>query len=151
MTRPFRLQTTGAVLTVLVLGTACASTTNDRTGSEDRSSSRTGASSQVITGDEILASNASNAWEAIRDKVKFVFFREDAQGNPQMATRRGNTSIMGPEDVRILLDGSKIFDLRDLLYVPAQNIREIRVLSAVDATTYFGTGSGAGAVLIVTR
>ena len=59
--------------------------------------------------------------------------------------------MMGPQDVRILVDGSTVHDLRDLLLVPAQNIREIRVLSAVDATTSFGTNSGSGAVLIVTR
>ncbi|HZD06041.1 MAG TPA: Plug domain-containing protein [Longimicrobiales bacterium] len=152
MTRPPPGLTRSAPLTMLLLGAACASGAPERPPSTaEDGSRRSGAVSQVISGEELMASSARNAWEAIRDRVKFVYFREDARGNPQMATRRGNTSLLGPQDVRIILDGATVVDLKDLLMIPVQNIREIRVLSAVDATTYFGTNSGSGAVLIVTR
>lgn len=151
MTRRSVLPASLAALTVALLGTSCASTRAAERDAGDRETRPSGAAGQVITSDELLATSASNAWEAIRDKVRFVFFREDARGNPQMATRRGNTSLMGPQDVRIMVDGSTINDLADLLHIPVQTIHEIRVLSAVDATTYFGTNSESGAVLIVTR
>lgn len=67
------------------------------------------------------------------------------------ATARGVTSGMGPERVRIVVDGTTLVNLSDLTLIPTRDLEEIRVLSGIDATTYFGTNSVAGAVLITTR
>lgn len=72
-------------------------------------------------------------------------------GVPQRGTRRGMASGLGAERVRILHDGAVVQTFEQLRLMPAQDLEKIRVLSAIDATTYFGTNSVAGAVLITTR
>ena len=61
------------------------------------------------------------------------------------------TSGLGPERVRILIDGTAVQTFEELRLMPAQDLEKIRVLSAIEATTDFGTNSVAGAVLITTR
>lgn len=126
--------------------TACGA----RAASDGDPGVRSGAHTQVLSREQILASSAGNTWELLRQKVRFVHWREGRDGTPQMATRRGNTSGMGPEDVRIMLDGSTVRDLDVLELIPIRDLQEIRVYSAVDASTYFGTNSGAGVISITT-
>lgn len=139
----------GALAAALVaVGTACASS-SDRLSIDDGPPREV--ASQIITRQEVDESSAGNAWELLRDEVRFILWREGPGGEPQLATRRGTTSMMGPAEVRVVLDGSLIGDLRDLQYIPTRTIEEVLVFSAAQATTYLGTGSGAGAVYIVTR
>jgi hypothetical protein len=133
-----------------LVGLLTISACGARAAADGDPGARSGGHTQLLTRDDILASSASNTWELLRQKVRFVHWRESRDGTPRMATRRGNTSGMGPEDVRIMLDGSTVRDLDVLELIPISDLQEIRVYSAVDASTYFGTNSGAGVITIKT-
>jgi len=135
--------TTGILLALAATGCASA-----RGGSEDPAG---GAASQIVTRAEIMESNGRNAWDVLRSTVRYIHWGVGSGGTPQRATRRGSTSGQGPDQVRVMVDGTTLVNLSDLTLIPTTDLEEIRVLNGVDATTYFGTNSVAGAVLITTR
>jgi len=106
--------------------------------------------SQIITREQIMESNGRNAWDVLRSTVRYIHWGVGSAGVPQRATRRGTTSGQGPDQVRVMLNGVTVVNLSDLTLVATRDLQEIRVLSGVEATTYFGTNSVAGAVLITT-
>ena len=55
------------------------------------------------------------------------------------------------DDVAVYVDGIRIGTVQALSGIPATNVREIRRLDTRDATTRFGTGHTAGAILIFTK
>lgn len=145
MTHRTRPRSTPTLLALLFV--ACAT----GRGADETLARSSGAATQVINKEDIAASNARTAWEALQSTVKYVHWGVGQAGAPQRGTRRGVTSGMGPERVRVLMDGSDVHDLAELRLIPATDLEEIVVLSGVDATTYFGTNTVAGAVLITTR
>ena len=134
----------GTLLALSLLPTGCATAS----GAQQATS---GGASQIITREQIVESNARNVWEALQRTVRYVHWGVGSGGVPQRGTRRGVTSGLGPERVRVVIDGTVVQDFEELTLMPARDVQEIRVLSAIDATTYFGTNSVAGAVLITTR
>ena len=143
-TVPLRAVTTFLFLTLAAAG--CAAT--GATGEAARAGGR---ASQVITREQILNTTARNAWEVLRTTVRYIHWGVGSAGVPQRATRRGTTSGQGPDQVRVVVDGTTLVNLSDLTLIPASDLQEIRVLNGLEATTYFGTNSVAGAVLITTR
>ena len=75
---------------------------------------------------------------------------------PTMLTSRGATG--GPRSrlpvwesnagIKVYLDGLRYGGVESLASIPASTVREIRWLSAMDATTRFGTGNAAGAIVV---
>ncbi|HLA14370.1 MAG TPA: hypothetical protein VJZ25_05040, partial [Gemmatimonadaceae bacterium] len=51
----------------------------------------------------------------------------------------------------VFLDGQRYGDIETLKTMPVQTIREIRYLSASDATTKYGTGYTNGVIEVYTR
>jgi hypothetical protein len=51
----------------------------------------------------------------------------------------------------LYLDDVKMMDLNGLSTVPSGRIKEIRYLSAQDATTRWGTGHASGVILVTTK
>jgi len=146
MKKPQRsVRSLSALLALTLLSTACATVRGAR------QESGSGGASQIITRQEIIDSNARNVWEALQRTVRYVHWGVGSGGVPQRGTRRGVTSGLGPERVRVIIDGTAVQSFQELTLMPARDLEEIRVLSAIDATTYFGTNSVAGAVLITTR
>lgn len=104
------------------------------------SSSRT-RNANVLTADEIAASQATTAYDAIRNL------------RPNYLRSRG-THTFEPGAVQaphVFLDGQKYGDLESLKTMSAQAIREIRFLNASDATTKYGTGYTHGIIEVSTR
>ncbi len=66
-------------------------------------------------------------------------------------TRRGRASIYLEDQVNVLIDGVRVYDLKMLQEMPASDILTIEVLTGLDATTYFGGGSTGGAIVIRTK
>jgi hypothetical protein len=56
-----------------------------------------------------------------------------------------------PEGVVLVLDGMRISDVRFLHGVRVTDVVEVRRLSGPEATVRYGTGHGAGAVIVRTR
>ena len=53
--------------------------------------------------------------------------------------------------IKVYLDGFRYGGVESLAAIPASNVVEVRWLSAMDATTRFGTGNTAGAIMVTSR
>jgi len=104
----------------------------------------------LITQEQIAASGARTAWDALRLTVKSIQLRE-TRGNASRIQRRGRSSIYLDDQVRVVLDNVRVSDLQMLQQIAASDIATIQVLNAMDATTYFGGTSASGVVIITTR
>ncbi len=95
----------------------------------------------VITAEEIMASLASDAYEAI---VKL-------RGN--FLESRGPTSLSGRDSPlpTIFVDGMEYGPVSSLRLIPASNVAEIRLLRSYEATTLYGTGYMSGVIEVTTR
>jgi outer membrane receptor protein involved in Fe transport len=105
---------------------------------------------QYITAEQIRATGASTAWEALKFTVRTHRF-SDYRGRPvRIYSDRGQGSLVLREDPFVLLDGTKLGDITVLRMIPADNLFSIQVLTGPDATTYYGTSAVAGVILIET-
>lgn len=103
----------------------------------------------MITREKIEESGARTMWDAITRLVRFAQFQESGLGSPQGVRRRGASSILLDEDMPIYIDRVRV-NIQVLSSLLARDMDRIQVLSGLDATTYFGTNSGDGVILIFT-
>jgi len=104
----------------------------------------------LITQDQIAASGARTAWDALQLTAPLIHLRE-ARGSAAKIQRRGRSSIYLDDQVRVIVDHVRIPDLQLLQQMAAADIFRIQVLNSLDAATYFGGTSASGVVLITTR
>jgi hypothetical protein len=105
----------------------------------------------LITAREIDRSGAKTAWEAIRLTVRHINLQQTTAGSARRIVRRGQSSIVLRDEIRVFVDELRIVDVGVLQQIAASDIATIRVLSGLDATTRYGTNSGDGVILISTR
>jgi hypothetical protein len=126
------LRTVLALSLALLLG-ACAS-------SGERSSA---GGSGAITLEMIqdLSSSVSDAHQVVN------------RLRPQWLRSRGATSIRNPQPQYpvVYLDGTRYGPIGILRQIDANSVNEIRFISSSAATTRFGTGHMAGAILVASR
>jgi hypothetical protein len=99
-------------------------------------------SANLITAEEIAASSARNALDAVQ------LLR------PNWLRMRGvSGSTLGGETIApvVYSDNIRLGDAENLLGLPASDIASIEYLNSRDATTRFGTGHTGGAILIKTK
>jgi outer membrane receptor protein involved in Fe transport len=107
-------------------------------------------SGQYVTAEDIRASGASSAWEALKYTVRTHRFT-DYHGVPtRIQSDRGQGSMVLREDPLVFLDGARLTDITILRMIPANNLHSIQVLTGPDATTYYGTSAVAGVILLET-
>ncbi|HEU4748217.1 MAG TPA: Plug domain-containing protein [Gemmatimonadaceae bacterium] len=98
--------------------------------------------SQVITEEEIDASNAANAFEVIRKlRANFLAYR-------------GETSVTAGRSTpypTVYVDGQQYGPIESLRTIPASQISLIRLYRSWEATTKYGTGNMGGVIAISTR
>ena len=133
------------LLFAVLLVDGCAGTVNSGTRDDSAPGHPT-----LITSERIAASGAKTAWDALRRFVPFVHFRE-SHGAPIQMTRRGTASIYLDDQVRVILDNVRVYDIRLLNQIPAADILTLQVLSGLEATTYYGATSTSGVVVIRTK
>jgi hypothetical protein len=98
--------------------------------------------SQVITEDEIVASRATNAYEAIH-KLRANFL-----------TNRGETSFNKSQSnpyPTIYLDGQEFGSIESLSSIPAEQIAMIRMYRVSEANAKYGSHNPSGVVGITTK
>lgn len=95
----------------------------------------------VILGEELAASSAENALQAIR------LLR------PSMLRARGGSSSdpTGAANIVVYQDGVKTGGTNSLESIPTISVREVRFMNAADATVRFGTGHPMGAILVTMK
>jgi TonB-dependent Receptor Plug Domain len=118
---------------IAVLALACSSAVRTPRGSVD---------SRVITEDEIDATRATNAYEAIQ-KLRANFL-----------TYRGETSLDKSKSrpyPTVYLDGQEYGPIETLRNIPVSHISEIRLYRASEANLKFGSSNMGGVISILTR
>jgi len=97
---------------------------------------------QTITEQEIVASNAINAYEAIQ-RLRSDFL-----------TYRGETSFYlnrSKSMPTVYVDEQRYGEITVLENIPAQEVASIHLYRAWEATTKYGTGNTAGVIAVTTR
>ncbi len=121
---------------------ACAHPQSGQQASAPESAS----TARFVSREQIQRSGATTAWQALQYTVPF--YRFEASGKVR---HRGVSSIVLHDQPKILLDGVTLTELTMLMTMPATDLQSIRVMNAPEATTYYGTNSSAGVILIQTR
>jgi hypothetical protein len=149
LARSFRSCATAALATLTLA--ACASTTPG-TSNEYAIVSRVAPltpTSRVLDADRIYRSGATTAWDAIRLLVPSYRVQSPRTTSLRMSGTPDADHFQGA--TRLVIDGHQIRDLEALQAIPVEEIIAIHLLSATEAGTYFGPGSGGGAIVVHTR
>lgn len=144
-TRSFASLATLAALLLPAAAAACGAA-RSQTSDEKRPQSST-----VITAEQIAASGATTAWEALRRTVTSYTFRQSGNGTPIRIDHRGRSSMNLSDRPMVMLDGVQLTDIRVLEQIPASDLSSIEVISGISATTYYGTNANNGVISIRTR
>ena len=105
--------------------------------------------SRVLDADRIHRSGATTAWDAIRLLVPSYRVQPSRVTSLRMFV--GPTEGVFDGTTRLMIDGHQIRDLEALQSIPAEEVIAIHILSATEAATYFGPGTGGGAIVVQTR
>jgi hypothetical protein len=103
------------------------------------STARTTRDPNVITRDEILASHATTAYDAVN------------RLRPSFLQYHGQTTITGsdPGYPRVYLDHMPFGDINSLKTLDTNGILEIRFYNGADASSRFGLGNVSGAIEVI--
>jgi len=103
------------------------------------STTRTARDPKIITKEEILASHATNAYDAV------------SMLRPNFLQFHGQTTITGPDTgyPRVYLDHILFGDLTSLRSLDAFGILEIHYYNGTEAQSRFGLGNVAGAIEVI--
>lgn len=125
-----------AVLAGSLLGAACASNQSRQSRPAGTQGSR-----DVITAEEVYKSSEPTALRAIQAlRPTWLLVRGGA--STQSATR---------EEVVVYVAGSRYGGVAALAQIASSAIQELRFLDGREATTRYGTGHGAGAIIVTLR
>lgn len=129
--RPKRVAMRAVAASLLLIVTACGSTTGER--------SPTPYDRNTLTQAEIQGASASNAYELVREL------------RPAWLRVRGSKSIAQVTEVSVFLDGMRLGGPDTLSGIRTSGIKEIRYLTAREAQTRYGMDNTGGAIIVRTR
>jgi len=110
--------------------------------SPPRSQAPGGVDTQLITEEEIDASRAATAYEAVQKlRANFLSYRGETSLNR-------NQSQPFPT---VYVDGMEFGQIASLRTIPASQVSTIRLYRSWEATTKFGTGKMGGVIAVTTR
>ena len=95
----------------------------------------------LITEGEIATSSQDNAFDVI----------ETIRPSMLMKSRGLSSDADAAVEIMVYLDEVRLGNPENLRNIPRTTVREIRFISASEATMKFGTGHGAGAILVSTK
>lgn len=106
------------------------------------STTRTRGSRDRITSDDLANLDVQNALQAVQ-RLRPNFLQ----------TRGGATSSLtqGAQDVVVYVDQTRMGGPSTLAQIPITDVKEIQYLSPTDATQRYGTGHGAGAIVVIRK
>src|SRR5439155_13777521 len=96
----------------------------------------------VISADEIASVHQGDLYGAIQ------------QLRPMFLQTRGSTSLgigTAPEVIQVYVDGIRMGDPNSLHQLQPSDVKEVRRLSASEATQKYGTGHSLGAILVTRK
>jgi hypothetical protein len=128
-----------ALVVLAVAPVGCASSSGS---SATQQSSRQRPSRDVITAEELATIDAQTALQAVQ------------RLRPNFLQTRGGSSMsitQGPVSIVVYVDQTRMGGPSTLSQIPVTEVKEIRYLNATDATQRYGTGHGAGAIVVTRR
>ena len=105
----------------------------------------------LITAEQIEKSGAHTAWQVLKQHAPMLLATDDSNGRPASLGRRGRASLSLDDSPAVLVDGVRIPDFRALEDIAAQSIFAIYIYDGIEGTTYYGTNSVSGVILIKTK
>ena len=118
------------LLTILVLGWACAHRVTDGTTSSDRS---------VLTRDELNRAHYTNLYDAVSGLRR------------NWLQTRGADSFNNPSQVRVYLDNVMLGGIESLRNIVPTSVGFLKYYDGLAATTRWGTDHGAGVIFVSSR
>ena len=125
----------------LVLG-GCASNAATTPASTPATTNGPRRVTDLITSDELATVAHDDLYAAI-SQLRPTYFVTRGVTSPGVGT--------APEVVQVYVDGAHRGDLQSLHQIQASDVKEVRHLSATEATQRYGTGHTMGAILVTTR
>ncbi len=108
-----------------------------------------GGDGMVITADRIRATQATNGLQALELAGTYLSIHDNGSG--VHIIMRGPSGILVSNDALLVVDATPVADAGYLASLPAQEISQIRILTAREATLHYGTSGGAGVIEVTTR
>jgi hypothetical protein len=140
----------GVVIAGLVSG-ACASGGSPGAASSGTAAAPAGqrGNANLITQSEIAAANLETIYEVIERLRPNMLRTRGQMGRISGAT--ATESGASSSSIKVYHNGTNIGDLSMLRTIQASSVRQVQFLSSSDATTRFGTGHDAGAILVTSK
>ena len=146
LARSFRSRGAAALGTLAMAACASTASTPSRDYAAPSRFSALTPTSRVVDAERIRRSGAITAWDAVRMLVPRRYL--DAARGASLRSL-GVPGTDGLASIRLIVDGHRM-DMEALRSIPATQIVTIHVLTASEAAIYFGSGSGARAIVIQT-
>lgn len=133
------------VAALAALATGCGARAAQNSGAD------VGPSGRVIDAEDIAASSARTAWEAVQLLGGFLRLEEDKDRRPSRVTSRGRSSIYLSSEPLLFVDGVRINGYDILQEMSADHVDRIEFISGPSASIRYGTNAGNGVITITTR
>ena len=107
---------------------------------------------RVVTSAQIARWNLADAYE-VMERIGGYNTEESTRGNVRVRQRRGQPSMTSAPGDRpiIVVDNNVVNDASFLRRIRAQQLDRVVILSPAAAGARYGTGAGAGAILLFTK
>ena len=138
-----KIHSFGLLAAVLIAAApGCASSPAGAATSATQQSSRQRGQRDRITSEELAAIDVQNALQAVQ------------RLRPNFLQTRGGATMsitQRPQDVVVYVDQTKMGGPSTLAQIPITDVKEIQYLNGTDATQRYGTGHGAGAIIVIRK
>jgi hypothetical protein len=106
-------------------------------------------SSNLITEAEIVATGLDNLYEVV-ERLRPSMLRTRGQVGRISGATEGSAGASSSA-IKVYLNGTQIGDTQALRQIQARSVKQVQYLSPSDATTRFGTGVDAGAIVVTSK
>ncbi len=128
------------LLSAIALG-GCASS-GSGTAAQQSTAAAPRRDTNVITAQELATVQQGDLYAAVQ-QLRPGFFQTRGVTSPGIGA--------APEYIQVYVDGVRTGDLNALHQLQANDVKEVRRLSATDATQKYGTGHTMGAILVTRK
>ncbi len=146
-----RMRLSVGVLVVGMVAGACASSGSSGASTSGAAATPAGprGSANVITEAEIAATGLQTVYEVV-ERLRPNMLRTRGQMG-RVTGAVGTDPGASSSTIKVYLNGSPFGDITALRNIQASSVRRVEYLNASDATTRFGTGVDAGAILVTSK
>jgi hypothetical protein len=147
------MRLTGSLLVAALAASAAACASSGSSGAPSSGAAATPpgprGNSNLITEAEIASTGLQSIYEVV-ERLRPNMLRTRGQMG-RVTGASGGDSGAGMSTIKVYQNGSPIGDISMLRNILASSVKQVQYLSPSDATTRFGTGHDAGAILVTIK